>query len=29
MDNYMELKVNAIIENEAFVRNTVAAFAAS
>ena len=25
----MELKVNAIIENEAFVRNTVAAFAAS
>ena len=29
MDNYMELKVNAVIENEAFVRNTVAAFAAS
>ena len=29
MENYMELKINAIAENEAFVRNTVAAFAAA
>ncbi len=29
MKNYMELKVNAVAENEAFVRNTVAAFCAS
>ena len=29
MDNFMELKVNAVAENEAFVRNTVAAFCAS
>ena len=28
MDNFMELKVNAVAENEAFVRNTVAAFCA-
>ena len=29
MENYMELKINALAENEAFARNTVAAFAAS
>lgn len=28
MDNFMEMKVSAIAENEAFVRNTVAAFIA-